>query len=103
MRMMQPQLGKRITLVKRGVKVGNKERISLGKLLKNISSVDVFRDEIGTLILRPKVELPAHEVWLFKNPQALSSVQRGLTQAKNQEVVASPMPKHSWVDNLKDE
>ena len=99
---MQPVLGKRITLVKEGLKVGNKDRISLGKLLRNVSSVDIFRDEIGNLILQPKVELPAHEVWLYKNPQALMSVQRGLKQAKNGKVISSPMSKHSWVDDLKD-
>ena len=100
---MDPLLGKRITLVKKGVKVGDKDRISLGKLLKDVSSVDVFRDEIGNLILQPKVELPAHEVWLYKNPQALMSVQLGLTQARNGKVVSSPMSKHSWVDDLEDE
>jgi hypothetical protein len=32
-------------------------------------------------LLQPLVEIPANEVWLFKNKEALESVQKGLKEA----------------------
>ncbi|MGH7814506.1 MAG: hypothetical protein ACREQI_10975 [Candidatus Binataceae bacterium] len=36
--------------------------------------------------LSPGVGIPLHEAWLFKNPDALASVRRGLNQAKQRKV-----------------
>lgn len=32
--------------------------------------------------LEPMAEIPAHELWLYKNPQAPKDVQEGLQQSK---------------------
>lgn len=59
----------------------SKKRITLTKLLpdKNISSVRAYsRDD--KIILEPLVEIPAKEVWLYKNKRALKKVQTGLSQ-----------------------
>jgi hypothetical protein len=34
------------------------------------------------IILEPMAEIPARELWLYKNPQALKDVQEGLQQSK---------------------
>lgn len=64
---------------KKNLKLDAKKRITLGKLAPDeVSSYDVEVTEQGTIILHPKVEIPAQEVWLFKNPQALDSIKKGL-------------------------
>ena len=42
--------------------------------------------EKGKIILEPMAEIPAHELWLYKNPQALGDVQEGLQQSKEGKV-----------------
>jgi hypothetical protein len=61
--------------------VDSKNRITLTKLIPatNISSVKAYtRDH--KIILEPLVEIPAKEVWLYKNKRALKKVQKGLSQ-----------------------
>ena len=58
-----------------------KGRITLGKLAEGISSFHVSQDKEGRIILEPFTEIPAREVWLFKNAKAMASVKRGLTQS----------------------
>ena len=63
----------------RNLKLDNKKRITLGKIAdKNVTSYDVEVKENGVIILYPRVEIPAEELWLFKNKSALESVRRGL-------------------------
>jgi hypothetical protein len=59
-----------------------KGRVTLSKLANGISSFNVSRDEDGRLLLEPMVEIPAREKWLYENKEALSSVRRGLADAK---------------------
>jgi hypothetical protein len=61
--------------------VDSKNRITLTKLISatKISSVKAYtRDD--KIILEPLVEIPAKEVWLYKNKRALNKVQKGLSQ-----------------------
>ena len=59
----------------------SKNRITLTKLLAdpNISAVMAYTDD-HKIILEPLVEIPAKEIWLYKNKNALKKVQRGLSQ-----------------------
>ncbi|MBI5603214.1 MAG: hypothetical protein HY879_07650 [Deltaproteobacteria bacterium] len=59
----------------------SKNRITLTKLLAgtNISSVMAYRDD-HKIILEPMVEIPAKEIWLYKNKEALMKVRKGLSQ-----------------------
>lgn len=60
----------------------SKGRISLGKLAHGVSSFHVRRRRDGSILLEPFAEIPAHEKWLFDNPDALNAVKNGLNQAK---------------------
>ena len=64
------------------VRPDNKGRVALGKLAEGVSSFNVERQEDGSLLLKPQVEIPAYEVWLFKNAKALGAVKKGLQDAK---------------------
>lgn len=64
-----------------------RKRISLAKLLPDydVSSIRAYT-EGNKIILEPMAEIPAHELWLYKNPQALKDVQEGLRQSKEGKV-----------------
>lgn len=64
-----------------------RKRISLAKLLPDYE-VCSFRayTEGDKIILEPMAEIPARELWLYKNPQALKEVQEGLQQSKEGKV-----------------
>lgn len=63
----------------KNLRVDNKKRINLGKLAAaEVTSYDAEVKENGVIILHPKVEIPAEELWLFQNKEAMASVRQGL-------------------------
>jgi hypothetical protein len=63
------------------VRPDSKGRITLGKLTKEYSGYTMKESADGTILLEPLVELPAREAWLYKNKEALASVEKGLKQS----------------------
>jgi hypothetical protein len=65
-----------------------RQRVSLAKLLPNyeVSSFKAYI-EGDKIILEPMAEIPARELWLYKNPDALKAVQEGLKQSKEGKIV----------------
>ena len=61
--------------------VDGRQRVTLGDLVKDIRRVRVYRNARGELLLQPVMEIPAAEVWLFQNPEALTTVKKGLGDA----------------------
>jgi hypothetical protein len=61
--------------------VDSRKRVSLTKLLPDgkISSVKAYKED-DKIILEPMAEIPAREVWFFKNRAALDKVKTGLSQ-----------------------
>ena len=61
--------------------VDSRNRICLSRLFpeEEISSVKAYRKN-DKIVLEPLVEIPASEVWLYKNKEALKKVKKGLTQ-----------------------
>ena len=60
----------------------SKGRISVGSLTeKEVSSFRAYIDSKHRIILEPFAEIPVNELWLHKNPTALSSVKKGLEQS----------------------
>lgn len=71
-----------VTMVAEGVKPDSKKRVVLRKaLVQEGITYHVYRNRFGQIILDPQVTIPASEVWLFNNPDAIASVQRGLSDA----------------------
>lgn len=56
-----------------------RKRVSLAKLIPDleVSSFHAYIED-GKIILEPMAEIPAHELWLHKNPSTLKTVQKGL-------------------------
>mgnify|MGYP001614832393 CR=1 FL=1 len=71
------------------LKPDSRNRINLSKVVAKamlaMSGDTMFRvyiNSTGQIILDPLVTIPAHESWIYKNPKAFKSVQRGLEDAK---------------------
>ncbi len=60
----------------------SKNRISLTKLLRytGVSSVQASVLENGDILLKPMVQIPAGEAWIYEDPKVLASIKRGLAQ-----------------------
>jgi len=74
------------------IQMDDKYRICLGSFLSQeerelLSSFRVSRQEDGKIVLDPFVEIPAREHWIYKNPEALASLERGIEDAKNGRIV----------------
>jgi hypothetical protein len=74
------------------IQIDDKYRICLGSFLskeerEQLSSFHVSRQEDGKIVLDPLVEIPARDHWIYKNPEALASLMRGIEDAKNGRIV----------------
>lgn len=64
------------------VKPDAKRRVVLhGIQIEEGISYHIYKNSVGQIVLDPQVTIPASEAWLFNNPEALSSVRRGLSDA----------------------
>ena len=61
--------------------VDERNRLTLGELLKGSKRVRLYKNDRGEVLLQPVVEIPASEVWLFQNKEAFESVKKGLQDA----------------------
>ena len=65
-----------------GVKPDSKKRVVLPKVLVGEGiTYHIYSNSIGQIVLDPQVTIPASELWLFNNPDAIASVRRGLSDA----------------------
>lgn len=58
-----------------------KKRLSLGQALAGAAAYNIYRNSLGQLILDPVKTIPASEMWLYENSQALASVKLGLRES----------------------
>jgi hypothetical protein len=66
----------------KNIKPDAKKRVVLPKaLVKEDVLYHVYANSFGQIILDPQVTIPASELWLFENKEALASVRRGLSDA----------------------
>jgi hypothetical protein len=73
---------KKFIRVAESVKPDAKKRVVLPKPpVQEGVTYHIYSNSIGQIILDPQVTIPASEAWLFNNPDALASVQRGLSDA----------------------
>ena len=58
-----------------------KKRLSLGEASHGATAYNIYRNPLGQLILDPVKTIPASEMWLYQNPEALASVKQGLRES----------------------
>lgn len=78
--------------------VGDKGRITLGSLAEGVSSFTVEELSNGNLLLKPLVEIPAQEAWLFKNKEALGKVRSGLKDLEAGRLNDAPEDFSKYID-----
>jgi hypothetical protein len=71
--------------VKGIVEPDSRGRLSIDAITKG-KSYRVQINDAGQILLNPVVAIPERELWLYRNPEALASVQQGLQQAEAGEV-----------------
>ena len=67
------------------VEPNSRGRLSIGAIAKG-RSYRVQGNDAGQILLDPVVAIPERELWLHRNPEAITSIQRGLQQAAAGEV-----------------
>ena len=70
-------------------KADSKGRVTLGAEYANMQFV-ISRGEGNVIRIIPAEMVPAREAWLFNNPDAITSVMRGLAQAQAGEAASAP-------------
>jgi hypothetical protein len=75
-----------IEMAVHNLRIDSKNRVTIGKLLlyEYVRSVQASVLENGDILLKPMVEIPASEKWLYQNKEALESVKRGLAQKETE-------------------
>ena len=75
---------KNFTRVADSIKPDARKRVSLPKSVvgENIM-YHVYSNSLGQIILDPQVAIPASEVWLFNNKEALDMVKEGMAQEES--------------------
>jgi hypothetical protein len=73
--------------------IDDRNRLTLGDLFRGYKRVRLYRNDRGELFLQPTVEIPASELWLFQNKEALEAVQTGLKDASEGKIVKADLDK----------
>ena len=67
----------------------SKHRITLGgrlyKLMMSKMKIDsyrVFVGKEGDILLRPAVSIPSSEAWVYRNPEVIGKIRKGLEEAR---------------------
>lgn len=71
-----------------GVKPDYKKRVVLPKgLVQKGITYNIYHNRMGQIILDPQVTIPASEAWLFENKEILDSIDRGMAESMNGQVI----------------
>jgi hypothetical protein len=64
------------------VKPDAKNRVVLRSIhVREGVTYHIYENSLGQIVLDPQVSIPVAEAWLYKNPEALASLRRGLDDA----------------------
>jgi len=70
------------------VKPDAKKRVVLPKVLVGEGiTYHIYVNSVGQIVLDPQVTIPASELWLFENKEALASIDRGMAESMNGQVI----------------
>ena len=74
--------GTHFELINEIIKPDAKKRLSLGSAAAQAGvAYNIYRNQIGQIMLDPVKAVPVYETWLYENKPALASVKRGLAQS----------------------
>ena len=65
-------------------------RLGLSAVIEKDADVRyrVAKNEKGQILLDPVTSIPAYEAWIYKNPERIESIMRGVVQAEAGDVVS---------------
>jgi hypothetical protein len=69
--------------------VDSKGRLALGSRFAGCMVI-VNDDDPNRIVIKPAVAIPAEQAWLFKNPQAMDLVRKGLDEARTGQFSTHP-------------
>ena len=73
---------KHFKIVADSVKPDSKHRVGLSKVeMPEGITFCVYLNAMGQIVLDPQVTIPASELWLFENKEALASVKQGVLES----------------------
>jgi hypothetical protein len=88
-----------LTRIAEGVKPDAKRRVLLPLVLvKEGVTYHIYVNSMGQIVLDPQVNIPASEAWLFEDKNTLASVDRGMAESANGQVIN----RGSFVKYIKD-
>ncbi len=58
--------------------IDNRNRLTIGELAQGFNRVRLYKNKTGEILLKPVVEIPVSDLWLFQNKEAFENVQKGL-------------------------
>ena len=92
--------GEDLTRIAESVKPDNKKRVLLPKsLVKEGITYHIYTNSSGQIILDPQVTIPASELWVFENKDVLASIDKGMIESVNGQVIK----RGSFAKYVKDE
>ncbi len=56
-------------------------------LIKEGITYHIYINSVGQIVLDPQVTIPASELWLFENKEALASVDRGMAESMDGQAI----------------
>jgi hypothetical protein len=83
------------------VRPDSKGRITLGKLAQGVVQYKVQQEPDGKIVLFPEIAIPADEMWLYENKEALNAVLEGLAQSMSGKT--KPLRLKSFAQYIDDE
>ena len=76
------------TEIPRTVKPDSKKRITLPDILVKEGVIfSISHSSIGQILLDPQVTIPASELWLFKDKNALASIDKAMSESTNRQII----------------
>lgn len=77
-----------LTMVAGSVRPDAKRRVVLPNILVQEGIIyHIYRNRAGQILLDPQVTIPASELWLFENKDALASVHKGIVESDKRQVI----------------
>jgi hypothetical protein len=76
------------TGIAKSVKPDAKKRVVLPRgLVREGITYHIYANSVGQIVLDPQVTIPASEAWLFEDKNALASVDRGMVESADGQVI----------------